>query len=29
MYELRMNGGIKRIFYLNWKLQQIQMERNW
>jgi hypothetical protein len=28
MYEIRMNGGIKRILYSNWNLQQIQLERN-
>ena len=26
MYEIRMNGGIKIIFYSNWNLQQIQMK---
>jgi len=31
MSEIRMNGGIKRIliFYSNWNLQQIQLEKNW
>lgn len=32
MYEIYINiyinGGIKRIFYLSWNLQEIQIERN-
>lgn len=28
VYEIRMNGGIKKILYSNSNLQQIQLEKN-